>query len=137
MKKKRIIFVHFFNSFTGSPQVLRTVIESLEAYEIILITNKSEGFLSGLDIEYRHFDFRLSNNKLRTLLNYFSAQFTIFCKVLFLIKKSDLLYVNTVIPVFAAFAARMKGAKILFHLHEDRISLNFIHRFLSFFRRYF
>jgi glycosyltransferase involved in cell wall biosynthesis len=47
------------------------------------------------------------------------------------------LYVNTVIPIFAAFAAKIKGAKILFHLHEDRKSLNIIHQSLSFFRRFF
>lgn len=137
MKNKRIVFVHFFNSYTGSPQVLKTVIESLTDYEVTLITNRTEGFLTGLDINYHYFNFNLTNNRLTTLFNYFAAQVSIFFKVLFIINKNDLAYINTSIPVFAAFAARVKGATILFHLHEDRKSLNFVHRFVSYFRKYF
>ena len=137
MKKKRIFFVHFFNSYTGSPQVLKTVIESLVDYEVILFTNRTEGLLTGLDINYHYFNFNLTNNRLTTLFNYFAAQLSIFFKVLFIIKKNDLAYINTTIPIFAAFAAKIKGATILFHLHEDRKSLNFVHRFLSYFRKYF
>jgi len=108
MKKKRIVFVHFFNSYTGSPQVLKTVIESLEDYEVSLVTNRTEGFLTGLDIKYHYFNFNLTNNRLKTLFNYFSAQISIFFKVLFIIKKNDLAYINKAITVFAAFEAKAK-----------------------------
>jgi glycosyltransferase involved in cell wall biosynthesis len=135
--KKRIIFIHFFNSFSGSPLVLKSVIESLKCHDVTLVTNKTDGFLTGLEINYKYFNFNLSKNRIKTFIYYFLGQFSIFWIVLWMVKKNDLLYVNTAIPVFAAFAGRIKGAIILFHLHEDRRSLNFIHQSVSFFRRFF
>jgi glycosyltransferase involved in cell wall biosynthesis len=133
----KIIFVHFNNGFTGSPMVLKTVIDSVIDKQSVLITNKNEGFLSNISIPTITFNFTLSSSKLITLYNYFSAQIIIFFNVLKICKKNDLLYINTTIPMFASFAGRIKGAKIIFHLHEDRSSLNFVHKLLSSFRKYF
>lgn len=136
MKDRKIIFVHFNNGFTGSPMVLKTVIESFIDKRCLLITNKNNGFLSNIAIPTILFNFILSSSKLTTLFNYFGAQIIIFFEVLKACKKNDILYVNTTIPMFASFAGRIKRAKIIFHLHEDRSSLNFVHKFLTTFRKY-
>ena len=135
--KQKIVFVHLFNGFTGSPKVLRSVIESTNGYKGILITNNTEGFLSRLDIPTFTFQFDLSSSKIVTLYSYLIAQFSIFFLVLKLCNKNDILYINTTIPMFASFAGKIKRATIIFHLHEDRSCLNFVHRSLSKLRRYF
>lgn len=135
--KQKTIFVHFFNSFSGSPKVLQSVIGCIADQKSILITNDTEGFLSPLNISKIIFRFNLADSNLKTLYNYFSAQIALFFYVLKVCKRNDLLYINTTIPMFASFAGKIKGAIILFHLHEDRSSLNIVHRSLSKFRKYF
>ena len=134
--KKKIIFVHFFNNYSGSPKVLQLVINSLYNYNGILITNDTEGFLTNTIIPHIKVKFRLSNKMFVTLLNYIRAQITIFYFVLIYANKGDILYINTTIPIFAGFAGRIKNAKIVFHLHEDVKSLNLVHRTVSKFRKY-
>jgi len=136
-KKQKLIFVHFYNSYNGSPNILHTIIDSIIDQQSILITNNTKGFLSNLRIPTITFYFTLSDSKVLTLIKYFFGQIKIFFLVLKNCKRGDILYINTTIPMFASFAGKIKGATILFHLHEDRSSLNFIHRTLSKFRIYF
>ncbi len=82
MKDIKIIFIHFNNGFTGSPMVLKTVIESFVDKRCLLITNKNNGFLSNIAIPTTHFDFILSNSYLVTLFNYFLGVIIIFFFVL-------------------------------------------------------
>ena len=66
-----------------------------------------------------------------SLKNYFLAQINLFIILLKNVKKGDIVYVNTTIPIFAGFAAKAKNVKVIFHLHEFRESLNVVHRSLS------
>lgn len=133
--QRKIIFVHFNNGYSGSPHVLRTVIDSIE-YPSVLITNRAEGFLSDVKIPTTTFNFELSASKIATLFNYVIAQLNIFFIVLRKCKKNDLVYINTTVPVLAGCAGKIKGAQIVFHLHERVSSLNFIHRSMSSLRKY-
>ena len=49
MNKKIIVF-HLLNNFTGSPMVLRNVIELMvrKGYDVELYTSSGDGFLSGI-----------------------------------------------------------------------------------------
>jgi L-malate glycosyltransferase len=133
--KNKIIFVHFFNNFSGSPKVLEDVINIISKdHNCLLVTNNTSGFLDNLSVQKIKFKFELSSNKIVTLKNYFLAQFNIFMILSKNINKGDIVYINTTIPIFAGFAAKVKKAKVIFHLHEFRKSLNIVHRFLSSFR---
>jgi len=130
--KNKIIFIHFNNNYSGSPKVLKSVIDAISDENDILITNNTEGFLSNIkNIKYKYFKFELRDNKIITFFTYFLAQMNIFIKVFVCCEKDDLLYINTVVPIFAAISGKLKGAKILFHLHEDTSCLNIVHRNLS------
>jgi glycosyltransferase involved in cell wall biosynthesis len=137
MNEKKILFVHMYNSFSGSPKVLENVIKVLSRdSNCLLITNHTDGFLDNVNVRKFKFYFRLTNNKITTLFNFIFAQLSIFFLVLRLANKDDMVYVNTTIPVFAALGAKLKGACVVFHLHEDTKSLNVIHRSLSLLRRF-
>jgi glycosyltransferase involved in cell wall biosynthesis len=136
-KKDRIIFVHFFNSFSGSPRVLESVVDVLKnKYECELITNNTNGFLDNLDVPKKTFAFDLSRIGLITFFKYLLGQLQLFFLVLKSSNKNDLVYINTSIPILGALAAKLRGAFVIFHLHEDTNSLNFVHRSLAFFRRF-
>jgi L-malate glycosyltransferase len=137
MNSPKIIFVQFYNNYSGSPHVLRTVIGSLSDYPRLLVTNSTDGFLSSLDITKVLFIFELSNSKVISFLNYCYAQFSIFYIVLKISKNGDIIYINSTVPMFASYAAKIKKLKIVFHLHENRNSLNVIHRLISSSRKYF
>jgi L-malate glycosyltransferase len=136
-KKDKIIFVHFFNSFSGSPRVLESVIGVFRhKYDCELITNDTNGFLDNVDVPKKKFVFKLSKNRIITLFSYLLGQIKVFFLVLESCTKGDLVYINTTIPVLGALAAKLRGAYVLFHLHEDTESLNFVHRAFAYFRRF-
>ena len=136
-KRDKIVFVHFFNGFSGSPRVLESVIRVFKhKYDCELITNDTNGFLDSVDIPKKKFAFDLSNNSVITLFRYLLGQIKIFFLVFKSCTKGDLVYINTTIPIFGALAAKIRGAYVVFHLHEDTDSLNFIHRTFAFFRRF-
>ncbi|WP_226389661.1 glycosyltransferase family 4 protein [Penaeicola halotolerans] len=132
---KKIIAFHLLNNFTGSPKVLRSVIDCLsnEGYSIELYTNNSIGFLTGLEnVNYhKNFYFR-SNLKLITLFNFIFSQIYIFLKLIFSIRdsKNVIFYVNTILPFSAILFARLKGIKVITHVHEFEIKPKILNNFL-------
>lgn len=135
MKRNRIIAVHLLNDFSGSPFVLRQSLEALVkkgyAVELLTATPGESGFLSDIEgvTTYPVF-YKWSPNKWMTLLLFLYSQLYLFCKVLFKARRSDIVYVNSLLPFGAALAAWIKGAKVLYHIHEVSIKPALLKRFL-------
>jgi len=134
MKKKIIIF-HLLNNFTGSPQVLRNVIENLnpDEYEIELYTSLTRGFLSDIQgVHYQSNYYFRSKYKLVTLFSFFFSQFLIFLKILFLNFKDNkpVFYVNTILPFSAILVGKFKRIPVITHVHEYFVTPKILNTFL-------
>ena len=126
----KIVFFHLLNNFTGSPQILSSVINTAkqEGYQFRLYTSKTEGFLSGFVSEdnfYKRSDYRIL-----TLFSFFLSQFLLSIKLLFENRKDEIYYVNTILPFGAILVGRILGKRVITHVHEYEISPKLLSNFL-------
>lgn len=123
--KQRIFAFHLLNDRSGSPKVLSLVLRRwLEAdKEVHLYTTQNQdGFLSnipGLHFHPAWYQFR-ANPWLR-LLFYTTSQLILISRMSRAIKKNDLVYVNTLLPFGAAILGKLKGAHVVYHIHESTV----------------
>lgn len=132
---RKVVCVHLLNDYSGSPKVLSQSIDALieSGVAIDVITNRNtQGFLSGLNVNYNLFNYKYSRNKFVTLFRFFIAQFVIFFKVLSYAKQDVILYVNTLLPFGVALAAKLIGKPVIYHIHETSLSPNALKVFLKF-----
>lgn len=130
---KKIIFVHLYNDRSGSPKVLRDVINAIYTVnpDLELLTSTHDnGFLSGLKIKRIPVFYRRSERKAITLLYYGWSQICLFIKCLPYFRHEVVFYVNTMLPVGAALAARIIGKKVIYHVHETSIKPRYFKKFL-------
>lgn len=119
--KKKIICVHLFNNFSGSPNVLSTVINGLynKKYDITIITSyNNSGFLTNTPASFKkNIKYVFKRIKILRLLEYFKFQLL---ASLFILRKnkSNLIYINTIYPFLPALIAKLKGQKVIYHIHE-------------------
>jgi len=129
---KKIVCIHLFNNYSGSPKVLMQVMNILitRGYDVDLITNKSEGFLSGLEgINYHYVSYKWKKNELLTLIYFIIAQIQLFCKVIKWYRNIDsIFYINTITPFGAAIACKLCKKSIIYHVHEKYIKSNLLHK---------
>jgi glycosyltransferase involved in cell wall biosynthesis len=119
----RLIAVHILNDRSGSPLVLRQALEVLRdaGYRIDLLTATpgEPGFLSNLPgVQLHPLAYRWSAQLWRTLLAFALVQWLVFWKVLRLARPGSVVYINSLLPAGAALAARCRGARVVYHLHE-------------------
>lgn len=131
--RKKIIFFHLLNNFTGSPQILRSVIEvSLkEGYEVELYTSATRGFLSAIPgVVYRPNYYHRSAFRWITLFTFFSSQLLLGLVVFRHWRENSSFYTNTILPFSAIFAGRIMGKRVISHVHENEVSPKILDRFL-------
>lgn len=118
----RIFAFHLLNDYSGSPKVLMQLAKTWvkQDHEVTLVTcNGRRGFLSDLEgVTYIYYWYRWASNPFVRLFNLTLSQFFLFIKLLFVVKKEDVLYVNTVLPFGAAFLGKIKGCRVIYHIHE-------------------
>lgn len=121
----KIIACHLLNDYSGSPKVLAQLIRGWQknAITVELITSRDkEGFLSELNgIKRRNLWYKWAENRYSRLFNFTLSQIHLFFKVLLLAKKHDVVYINTVLPFGAALAGKVKGATVVYHIHETTV----------------
>lgn len=119
---KRIIAVHLLNDFSGSPLVLRQSLAILgNTFEVHLFTSvpAGGGVLSSVpNIVAHRIAYNWYPNKLLTLMGFMWAQLLLFGKLLVMLKKTDTVYINTLLPFGAALAGFCKRTKVVYHIHE-------------------
>jgi glycosyltransferase involved in cell wall biosynthesis len=137
MKKNRIIAIHLLNDWSGSPLVFREAIEVLSlAYEIHLFTFSSSegGFLSNIKGVVSHpLYYRRSRYRIGTLLYFFTFQAAIFFRLMIMLQKGDIVYINTLFPFGAALAGRVRGCRVVYHIHDVSITPLVLKKGLVFF----
>lgn len=102
---KHIICFHLFNDYSGSPKVLKMVLEGLlkKGYQIDLVSSKG-GALDELlhynNLHKHSYPYKFSDNALFTMLRYYLVQlYTFFLSFRWLFYKDVVFYINALLPV--------------------------------------
>ena len=122
---KRIVCFHLFNDYSGSPKVLRMVLEGVlnKGYRVDLVSSKG-GVLDELlhypNLRKHSYPYHFSSNGAITMLRYGMVQlFTFFLSFRWMFCKDVVFYINTLLPVGPALAGRMMGKRVVYHYHEN------------------
>lgn len=120
-----IVVFHLLNDYSGSPMILKTVLNGLlnKGCEIDLVTSKG-GVLDTIankDTLKRHYySYNFSMKPIVTLLRYVWVQiYTFFFAFRFLFSRNTVFYINTLLPVGPAFAGWLMRKKVVYHYHEN------------------
>ncbi len=130
----RVVAVHLLNDYSGSPKVLMQLLKGWTKKNIethLYTCNGREGFLSDIPRVNNHFYwYRFAKNPIIRLLFLTISQLLLGLKLLFFLKKSDVLYINTVLPFGAGIVGRIRGCKVIYHIHETSIKPKILKNFL-------
>lgn len=134
---KQIVCFHLFNDYSGSPKVLKMVLEGLlkKGCQVDLVSSKG-GALDEL-LHYRNlrkysYPYRFSNNPAVTMLRYSSVQFYTFLLAFrWLFHKDAVFYINTLLPVGSALAGRIMGKRVVYHYHENAFAKGTFYKTLA------
>ena len=134
---KHIICFHLFNDYSGSPKVLKTVLEGLLAkgYRIDLISSAG-GILDELshpNLKRRFtYRYRFSSRPAVTMLRYAAVQiYTFFVAFRYLFDREAVFYVNTILPAGPAAAGWLMRKKVVYHYHENAFIKGRFYRLLA------
>jgi glycosyltransferase involved in cell wall biosynthesis len=113
----KILFIHLYNNFTGSPNILSNIIVEFENnYETYLVTDEdSEGFLSNLPTRYDYYQKTKVRN---SLFKWFIHQVKLFLKVRKYKSEEVVIYCNTMYSIGAGIAGYLYGKNVIYHIHE-------------------
>ncbi len=121
----RIVAIHLLNDYSGSPKVLMQLLKcwTKNNLKTILYTcGGREGFLSNIpNVETHNYWYQFVENKILRLFFLLTSQFILATKLIFTLKKTDIVYINTVLPFGAAIAGKIRGCKVIYHIHETSI----------------
>lgn len=137
----RVVAVHLLNDYSGSPKVLMQLLKvwtknNLETH--LFVCDEKEGFLSHLQsVKYHKFWYRFNKKPILRLLFFGGSQLVLAFWLLWFLRKRDIVYINTVLPFGAAIAAKIKGCKVVYHIHETSVKPKILKRFLFGVVRYF
>jgi glycosyltransferase involved in cell wall biosynthesis len=130
----RIIAAHLLNDYSGSPKVLMQLLKGWvkKDFTVELYTcSQRDGFLSELEgVSYSFFKYKWAANPIVRLINLLISQFYLCRGILKTAKKEDIVYVNTVLPFGAALAGKIKGCRVIYHLHETSVKPAILKSFL-------
>lgn len=134
---KHIVCFHLFNDYSGSPKVLKMVLEGMleKGYEVDLVSSKG-GVLDEL-LSYKHlhkhsYTYRFSSNPVVTMMRYCFVQICTFLIAFrWLFKKDVVFYINTLLPVVPALAGRIMGKRVVYHYHENAFVKGSVYKVLA------
>jgi glycosyltransferase involved in cell wall biosynthesis len=130
----RIVAFHLLNDYSGSPKVLSQLLKGWvkTGHETHIVTCKGrKGFLSDIEgVKYHFYTYKFAPNPLIRLFNLLLSQFIVILKMLFFLKKNDIVYVNTVLPFGGAIIGKIKGCRVIYHIHETSMKPLVLKKFL-------
>ncbi len=134
---RKIACFHLFNDYSGSPKVLKVVIEGMIAkgYNVDLITSHG-GVLDEIQESDRlcrkQYNYNFARNKFIRLMRYAWVQLrTFFIAFGYLFRKDTTIYINTILPIGAALGGRLAGKKVVYHYHENAKAKSLAYRILA------
>lgn len=121
----KIYAFHLLNDYSGSPKVLMQLVKGWLKNDVkvhLVIGSGRDGFLSDISgVTYHYFWYKLMANPIVRFCALITSQILLFSMLLFKVKKNDIIYINTILPIGAAFLGKLKGCRILYHLHETTV----------------
>ena len=103
-------------------------------FKCILLTSKSDGFLSTLQnknlLHYRLF-YKWYDLNILTFFSLIITQIQIFLFVLFRTNKNDIIYINTILPFSVYLASIISKRQIVNHIHEDMNLNKLLYKFIK------
>ncbi len=139
MKKERkhIVCFHLYNDFSGSPKVLKMVLDILlkGGHRVDLITSKG-GILDTIEesdrLRRHSYNYHFSSRQIVTMARYALIQiYTFFMSLRWMFERNVVFYINTILPVGAALAGKMMGKRVVYHYHENARSKGRVYRILA------
>ena len=135
---KRVVCFHLFNDYSGSPKVLKLVLEGMlrRGYKIDMVSSKG-GPLDELR-RYNNYtkfsySYRFSTNAILTMVRYLFIQlYTFILAFRWVFCKDVVFYVNTLLPIGPAFAGRLMGKHVIYHYHENASAKGAFYKILAF-----
>ncbi len=135
---KRIACFHLLNDYSGSPKVLRMVLEGILRKGCRVDLVSSEGGVLDELLRYENLKkhscwYRFSDRPALTMLRYVWTQvYTFFLAFRWLLCKDVVFYINTLLPVGSALAGRLMGKRVVYHYHENAFVKGRLYRVLAF-----
>jgi glycosyltransferase involved in cell wall biosynthesis len=130
----KIFAFHLLNDYSGSPKVLSQLLKGWvdKSYDVNVVTCKGrDGFLSDIaGVQYHYYKYNFAENKLIRLFNLALSQLIVLVNFTGKVKKHDLIYVNTVLPFGAALVGKLKGCRVIYHVHETTVKPPIFKKFL-------
>lgn len=121
---KRLAVFHLLNDFSGSPKVLKSVLQGLldKGYNVDLYTSIGGALdaMSHPGLTRHSYSYNFSSNGIITLVRYALIQILTFIKALrYAFNTNTSFYINTILPVGPALAGKLMGKKVVYHYHEN------------------
>ncbi len=133
---KNIVCFHLFNDYSGSPKVLKMVLEGFLKRDVLvnLITSKGGVLdeIENVNLKRHCYWYSFSGNSVLIALKYTIVQlYTFIIAFQFLFRKNTVFYVNTLLPVAPALAGRLMGKKVIYHYHENAFIKGLLYKILA------
>lgn len=130
-----IVFCHLLGDRSGSPTVLRSTLEALNAREdgLLFVGSQGHGVLEEAGVPTRRYWYRRSRNRFITLFTYFGSQIALYRALSRAIDIPDsaTVFVNTLLPFGAMLWGKRTGRRVVVHVHEVSITPAPLRRFLT------
>ena len=130
-----IIFCHLLNDRSGSPTVLRSTLDALEAREqgLLFVGSQGRGVLEEAGVPARRYWYRRSRYRLITLFTFFASQVALYRTLARAteIPGDAVVFVNTLLPFAAMLWGRRTGRRVIVHVHEVSITPGPLRRLLT------
>ena len=134
---KKIVCFHLYNDFSGSPKVLKVVLEGLlqRGCAVDLVTSRN-GILDNSQfshqrfkdrwfiihnsqLTFRQYNYKFSERGVVTALRYVWVQIYTFFVALGYWRQDVVFYINTILPVGPAVAGWLMRKRVVYHYHEN------------------
>ena len=130
----KIYAFHLLNDYSGSPKVLMQLAKAWTKNNIevhVVTSGGKQGFLTDIKgVHSRSLKYSLAENPVLRLFKLVWSQIGLVFKFFGEVSKDDIIYINTVLPFGAAFLGKLKGCRIIYHMHETSMKPPILKSFL-------
>lgn len=135
MNRQRILAIDFTSKDKAGPSMFHQALQALvtDSYEVHWFTENRvrEGTMFCMPTFFIHPLYPLRTQK--KMFNgwyYLLGQFLLFFKILWKAQRGDIIYIDSIFPVGASLAGRLKDAKVVYHIDDGTDGPGFLKRFL-------
>ncbi|MFD1195238.1 glycosyltransferase family 4 protein [Seohaeicola saemankumensis] len=130
-----IIFCHLLNDRSGSPTVLRSTLDALDARKqgLLFVGSQGRGVLEDAGVPTRRYWYRRGRHRIVTLFTYFASQVALYRALSRAEDISDdaIVFVNTLLPFGAMLWGKRTSRPVVVHVHEVSVTPSPLRGFLK------